>query len=333
MKAIVLEGINQPLRMREVELGIIGENEVLVGIKAAALNHRDVWIQKGQYANIKFPAVLGSDGAGIVSEVGQQVDKEWLGEQVLINPGHNWGENVKAQSKDFKILGLPDWGTFAESVRVPVQYILPKPAYLSFEEAAAIPLGGLTAYRALLTRGQLQKDEKVLITGIGGGVALLALQFAITAGAQVWVTSGSDHKIEKAKALGAVAGANYKENGWEEKLHKETGGFDLIIDSAAGEEFNKLINLAITGGRIVFYGGTQGVIKNISPQKIFWRQLSIMGSTMGSEREFQAMIDFVEKNKIKPVIDKIFPWQEAEQAMRRMDNSEQFGKIVLQANY
>jgi NADPH:quinone reductase-like Zn-dependent oxidoreductase len=330
MKAIILEALNQPLVIKEVERSALLENEALVKIKAAALNHRDVWIQKGQYANIKFPAVLGSDGAGIVTELGQNADKSLLGKEVIINPSHNWGENVKAQSKNFKILGLPDWGTFAEYVNVPAKYITLKPAHLNFEQACAIPLGGLTAYRAMFTRGQLQNGEKVLITGIGGGVALLALQFAIVAGAQVWVTSGSGHKIEKAIALGAVEGVNYKESGWEEKLREQSGGFDLIIDSAAGEDFNKLINLAVAGGRIVFYGGTQGVIKHIPPQKVFWKQLSILGSTMGSESEFKAMVQFVENNKIKPIIDKVFPWQQTEQAMRRMDNSEQFGKIVLQ---
>lgn len=329
MKAIVLEGLNQPLQIKEVPRPTLSPDEVLVQIKAAALNHRDVWIQKGQYAGIKYPAILGSDGAGIVVEAGADADKNLVGMEVVVNPGHNWGENPEAQSKSFKILGLPDHGTFEEFVKVPARYVVTKPKHLTFEESAAIPLAGLTAYRALFSRGKLQKGEKVLITGIGGGVALFALQFALATGAQVYVTSGSDDKIKKSIELGAMNGANYKGANWADELRKQTDGFQVVIDSAAGEGFNKLIDLALPGGRIIFYGGTQGVISAISPQKVFWKQLSILGSTMGTEEEFKHMIEFVEEKKLKPVIDRIFPYHEAEKALQRMHNSEQFGKIIL----
>jgi NADPH:quinone reductase-like Zn-dependent oxidoreductase len=330
MKALVLEGLNQPITLKEVPRPVLQPGEVLIQIKAAALNHRDVWIQKGQYAGIKYPSILGSDGAGVVMEAANEADKQWIGKEVIINPSHNWGDNPKGQEKNFKILGLPDEGTFAQYVKVPSRYLAEKPAHLSFEEAAAIPLAGLTAYRSLFSRGQLQPGEKILITGIGGGVALFVLQFALVAGAQVYVTSSSIAKIARAKQMGAIGGANYTEATWAEDLKKEAGSFDMIVDSAAGEGFAKLIDVAAVGGRLVIFGGTKGTIKEIMPHRIFWKQLSILGSTMGSEEDFAQMIKFMQEKQIKPVIDTVFPWAEAEQALRRMDNREQFGKIVLQ---
>lgn len=329
MKALVLEGLNQPFIIKEVPQPALQKGEVLIQVKAAALNHRDVWIYKGQYAGIKYPSILGSDGAGVVVEAADEADKQWIGKEVIINPSHNWGHSPKGQERNFKILGLPDEGTFAQYVKVNSRYLVDKPAQLSFEEAAAIPLAGLTAYRSLFTRGQLQAGEKILITGIGGGVALFVLQFALAAGAQVYVTSSSDAKIARAREMGAIGGANYTAASWAEELKKQAGGFDVIVDSAAGEGFAKLIDLAAVGGRLVIFGGTQGIMKDIVPQRIFWKQLSILGSTMGSEKEFFQMIHFLHEKKIKPIVDKVYTWTEAEEALRRMDNKEQFGKIVL----
>ena len=302
---------------------------MLVNIKAAAFNHRDLWIQKGQYAGLRFPIILGSDGSGVVAEIGPGVQADWLGKDVIINPGMNWGEDPSFHGRDFKILGLPDNGTFADYVNVPAEYLYEKPAYLSFEEAASIPLAGLTAYRALFTRGQITKGSRVLITGIGGGVALMVLKMALAIGAEVYVTSGSDEKIEKAVALGAKLGVNYKISSWYKLFQSAVEGFDVIIDSAAGDDFKQLIELANPGGRIVFYGGTQGPISTLNPQKIFWKHLSILGTTMGTQQEFAAMINLFEQYSIKPVIDEVFDIQNAEQALRKMDDAAQFGKIVL----
>ena len=302
---------------------------MLVNIKAAAFNHRDLWIQKGQYAGLRFPIILGSDGSGVVAEIGPGVQADWLGKDVIIYPGMNWGEDPSFHGRDFKILGLPDNGTFADYVNVPAEYLYEKPAYLSFEEAASIPLAGLTAYRALFTRGQITKGSRVLITGIGGGVALMVLKMALAIGAEVYVTSGSDEKIEKAVALGAKLGVNYKISSWYKLFQSAVEGFDVIIDSAAGDDFKQLIELANPGGRIVFYGGTQGPISTLNPQKIFWKHLSILGTTMGTQQEFAAMINLFEQYSIKPVIDEVFDIQNAEQALRKMDDAAQFGKIVL----
>lgn len=332
MKSIVLEGINQRLKLQETAELMAEKNEVIVRVKAAALNHRDVWIQKGQYAGLKFPIILGSDGAGIVEKIGEGVDEKWLHQEVIVNPGLYWGDNEKTQGKQFKILGLPDDGTFAEFVKVPAEALYVKPAHLSFEEAAALPLAGLTAYRALMSRAQCQKTDRVLVTGIGGGVALFAMQFALAIGAEVFVTSGSDEKIAAAVALGAKGGVNYKQSDWAKQLKTQAGSFDVMIDSAAGEGFNSLVDLAEQGGRIVFYGGTNGTINNIIPQKIFWKQLSVLGSTMGSYSEFEAMLNLVNKHQIKPIVSQIFAFEEAENAMRYMENASQFGKIVIKIN-
>ena len=329
MKAIVLNDKNEPLIWQEVEKPVPGAGEVLVNIKAAAFNHRDLWIQKGQYAGLRYPIILGSDGSGIVVELGDGVNDSWLNKEVIINPGMNWGNNPNFHDRHFKILGLPDNGTFAEYVKVPADYLYAKPAYLSFEEAAAIPLAGLTGYRALFTRGQVKQGDKVLITGIGGGVALMVLKMALAIGADVYVTSGSDEKIERAVALGAKLGVNYKISSWYKLFQSAVEGLDVIIDSAAGDDFKHLIELANPGGKIVFYGGTQGPISTLNPQKIFWKHLSILGTTMGTQKEFAAMLSLFETHKIKPVIDEVFDMADAEKAIRKMDNAAQFGKIVL----
>ncbi len=331
MKAIVLEGPDRPLIFKDVDKPVAGLGEVLVKIKAAALNRRDYWITIGKYAGIKYPTILGSDGAGIVAEAGSDADKNLVGREVIINPGYGWGDNPNFQSNDFKILGLPDDGTFAEYVKVRAQHLHPKPVHLTWEQAAAVPLAGLTAYRALFTKGRAKKGDTVLVTGVGGGTGTFALQWAVAAGCHVFVTSGSGEKIEQAKLLGASAGVNYKSQDWAEQLQHLSGGFDLIIDSALGDGFAKLPDICKPGGRIVIFGGTAGNIPPLNGRKIFWRQLQIIGTMMGSPDDFKAMVDFLNKHQTVPVVDKIFPLSDAEKAVRKMDKSSQFGKIVLQA--
>jgi len=329
MKAIVLEGAGLPLSKKDVETPALLPDEVLVKIKAAALNRRDYWITIGKYAGIKYPSILGSDGSGIVVEAFSESDKHWLNKEVIINPGHNWGDNPAFQSKEFKILGLPENGTFAEFVKVETKYLHQKPAHLSWEQAAALPLAGLTAYRALFTKAGLKTGDTVLISGVGSGTGTLALQFAIAAGCRVFVTSGTEEKLNKAIAMGAEAGVNYKNTDWAEILKNYSGGFDIIIDSALGEGFAKFPDLCKSGGRIVFFGGTAGNLPEINGRKIFWNQLQILGTTMGTSEEFTAMLSFVNLHKIVPVIDQIFPMAEADIAVKKMENSIQFGKIVL----
>jgi NADPH:quinone reductase-like Zn-dependent oxidoreductase len=330
MKALVLDGVGQPVQLREVPTPQPQAGQVLVRLEAAALNHRDVWIQKGQYAGLRFPIILGSDGAGTVAEVGPGVDPALRGQPVIIDPGQNWGDNPRAQARSFSILGLPQDGTFAEYVCVPAANVHPRPPHLSAEQAAALPLGGVTAFRALFTRGRLRAGERVLITGIGGGVALLALQLAVARGAEVWVTSGTPDKIARAQQLGAKGGSSYRQEHWGKELVQQAGGaVDLIVDSAAGPGVAQLLEAAAPGGRVVFYGGTTGTMTNVPPRHIFWKQLDLLGSTMGTAEDFAGLLDLVNEARLVPVIDQVFALADGEQALRRMDEGQQFGKLVL----
>mgnify|MGYP000119330980 CR=1 FL=1 len=329
MKATILTGVKRPLEVREVPALAAAPGHAVVQLKGAALNHRDLWTQLGLYPNIKLPVTLGSDGAGVVTAVGSPADQSWVGREVIINPALEWGSDPRAQGPGFRILGLPDNGTFAEQVAIPVVNLAPKPAHLSWEQAAALPLAGLTAWRALFTRAQLKSGERVLVTGVGGGAALFALQFAVAAGAEVWVTSSSSAKIARAQVLGARGGLNYREAGWAEALQKQAGRFDVIVDSAGGDGFGNLIDLTAPGGRIVFFGATTGNPKALDMRKSFFRQINLLGTTMGSPADFAGLTKFVEAHRITPVVDRVFPLDQADAALRHMAAAAHFGKIVL----
>ena len=303
--------------------------EAVVAIRAAALNHRDVWIKTGQYAGLKWPCQPGSDGAGVVMAVGDGVDAAWSGREVVINPSFDWGSDEQTQGPNFTILGLPRAGTLAEKISVPVAQLSAKPAHLSWEEAAALPLAGLTAYRAVFARARLRAGERVLVTGIGSGVAWFALQFAVVCGADVWVTSSSAEKIAKAIALGAKGGFHYTRVGWAVEATKIAGMFDVIVDSAGGAGFGDLIDLAAPGGRIVFFGGTRGNSPALPLRKIFWRQLSLLGTTRGSPADWSAMLEFVALHRVRPVVSEVFPLARAGEAFALMERGGQCGKIVV----
>jgi zinc-binding alcohol dehydrogenase/oxidoreductase len=292
-------------------------DQVVVDLKAASLNRRELWMVKGLYPGLRFPVIPGSDGAGV-----------YQGRDVVINPSVDWGDNPAYSGKDYQILGMPADGTFAEKIAIRKDLLHDKPPHLSFEEAAALPLGGLTAFRSIHTKGQTQKGDKVLITGVGGGVAVLAFQFAMALGAEVYVTSGSDAKLEKARKMGAAGVANYKDPEWYKSLKAKAGAFDVIIDSAGGDGFAHLVNLINYGGRIAIYGGTVGQA-SFSPQRLFWRQASIHGTSMGTAGEFEAMLQLVTDHKIVPAVDMVFPLSDGAQAYQRMADGQQFGKIVL----
>ena len=200
---------------------------------------------------------------------------------------------------------------------------------MTWEESAAIPLAGTTAYRALFAQGNAKPDDRVLITGIGGGVATFALQFATAIGAEVWVTSSSTAKIDRAIRLGAKGGFDYREEGWEKRFAAKVGAPDLIIDSAGGPGYGGLMGLAAPGGRIINYGATAGAPESIDMFKLFWKQLRLQGSTMGSPDDFSGMVDLVEKYQIKPVIDAVYSLEDTNQAIDQMRSSPQFGKYVL----
>ena len=332
MRAILLHAVCEPeaLRVADAPDPTPGRGEVVVRLRAAALNHRDLFICRGQYAGLRYPVIPGSDGAGEVAAVGPDTTGVSPGDPVLINPSLDWGDDPRVQGPRWRILGLPDNGTFAEFVKVPAANVLPRPAGLSDEEAAAVPLAGLTAYRAVVTRGRVQVGETVLVLGIGGGVATFALLIARRAGARVLVTSGSDEKLARAKALGADGGFNYKDSDWVKAAREATGGGpDLIIDGTGGKTFEQALEAAAPGGRIVTYGATTGLAPEVTVRRVFWKHLSVLGSTMGSPGDFRAMLALFRQAGLHPAVDRIFPLAETGRALSRMDRSEQFGKIVL----
>lgn len=329
MRAVQFPAVNH-LSIAEVPAPSPAPGEAVVALRAAALNHRDLWIKLGQYAGLKFPCIPGSDGSGVVSAVGAGVDAAWVGREVIINASFGWGADERAQGADFSILGLPRDGTLAEKIAVPVVQLAPKPAHLSWTEAAALPLAGLTAYRALFSRARLQPDERILISGIGGGVALFALQFAVAHGAEAWVTSGNDDKIARAVALGAKGGFNYTAPGWAKAAAQTPGLFDVVLDSAGGDGFESLLDVAAPGGRVVFFGATRGNPPVLPMRKVFWRQLSLLGTTMGSPADWTAMTAFVGRHRIAPVVSEVFPLARAAEAFALMERGGQFGKIVVE---
>ena len=328
MKAALLD-VNQPVEVKEIELPEPGDREVRIKVLAAALNHRDVWMQKGMYPGTKENIVTGSDGCGIIDAVGDGVDQGFKGKKAVINPSLNWGDDERAQGAEFKILGNPDQGTLAEYIVVPFENVHPVPDHLDVSETAALPLAGLTAYRALMTRAGITKDDRVLINGIGGGVALIGMQMALAWESKVHVTSSSPEKREKALQMGAVSAIDYREKGWGKKASKDLGGFDVILDGASGPGFQELLDALNPGGRIAIYGRTAGPLPELQSAKIFYKQASILGSTMGSSAEFIGMLDLVNRYKIHPIVDSHFTLDQTEQAFRYMDEGKQFGKIVI----
>lgn len=327
MKALQIVGPSE-VAIRQVETIQPKPGEALVKIKAAALNRRDYWISQGKYPNIRFNTTMGSDGCGLVERVGQDRDKSWTGKPVIINPNINWGDDPECQSPGYQVLGMPTNGTLAEYITVPVDRLAEKPSHLSFPEAAALPLAGLTAYRALFKKGGLEEGQQVLITGIGGGVSQMAFLLARAVGASVSVTSGSAQKLAQMTSLGAKQAYNYHEE-WDRQALADRQQFDLIIDSVGGAQLNKLIKLTRPGGNIVFYGATTGLAPSLDLYRLFWNQITLRGTTMGNDREFQEMIDFTSKHELHPMIDSERPFDEVLEAFDRMQQVEQLGKLVL----
>jgi NADPH:quinone reductase-like Zn-dependent oxidoreductase len=334
MKAIRLHELGGPenLVYEDVPDPEPGPGEVVVRLSAAALNRRDVFVTRGMYPGAKqeaLPVTLGSDGSGEVVARGDGAEGPDEGTEVVINPALHWGDDPARPGKEYRILGLPDEGTFAQFVKVPGDHVFPKPSHLSHEEAAAIPLGALTAYRALVTRGQVQQGETVVVPGIGSGVATFVVQMAAALGARVFVTSGSDEKIEKAKEIGAEGGVNYNNEDWSKELKGMAGGVDLSVDHVGGEAFDALVSLAAPGGRIVTFGATAGPKVTVVMPRIFLKHLTVLGTAMGTPEEFGAMLDLYAENGLRPLINETFPLEEATAAMGHMEEGSGVGKIVL----
>lgn len=302
--------------------------EVIVELRAAALNRRDVFLRKG-IAPSPLPVILGSDGAGTIRSLGAGVSGLAEGDEVVIFPSLSWGGGEGAPQPGFRILGGPDDGTYAELIRIPAENAFPKPSRLSWEEAAALPLAGLTAWRALVSRADLRPGETVLVLGIGGGVATFALHIARAAGARVIVTSSSDEKLARAADLGAAAGINYTDEDWVDHVKAVSGGgVDVVVDSV-GSTWAASVNCLKPSGRLVVFGGTGGGKVEMMVRPVTMGQVSILGTTMGSARDFAGLLAAVEHQDWLPVIDSVRPLSEAADAHSREEAGEHFGKLVL----
>ncbi|MCS6969265.1 MAG: zinc-binding dehydrogenase [Cytophagales bacterium] len=333
MRALQLtDSLEEPLAIVEVPmptLQSLAPRQAIVRIKAAALNHRDVWISQRMYPHIRPFCTLGSDGCGVVEQVSSPEDSSLIGKTVVINPNQHWGPKKEVQSAQYSILGNPVDGTFAEYIAIDVHRLCEKPPHLTVAQAAALPIAGLTAYRVICKCSGLDSSHQVLITGIGGGVALFALQFALVFKAGVWVTSSSPEKIWHAKQLGAREGFNYRQADWHKQALEATGGFDFIIDGTGGEDFNKLIEIIKPGGKIITYGATAGAPRQVHLPRIFYKQITIQGSTMGNDEEFAQMLQFCTQHHIVPVIDSVRPFSKIISAFEEMRQGKQFGKLVV----
>lgn len=326
MKAIVHAGMNglKGLRYENVIDKQPGFGEVKVKLKTAGLNHRDLFLMEDR-TNEDAPLIMGSDGAGRIEAVGEGVTNLAVGSDVIINPCIGWEftHNVPAVPA---IVGGPSSGTLAESIIIPEQNAVSKPAYLSWEEAGVLPLSALTAYRALFTRGRLQRGEHILIPGIGGGVATYAMLMASAAGARVSVTSRSQTKRQAALAYGADLAFD-SHSDWKDSMKGEQ--VDLILDSIGPATFQHYFDIIKPNGRIVTFGASSGDRVELAVRSIFYPQISIIGTSMGSSEEFMAMLQFMELHSIRPIIDSVYPLQDTFRAFQRMQQGEQLGNIGI----
>lgn len=331
MKALLLESADGPesTRVADVETPEPKAGEVRVAIRAASMNHREMWIARGLYPGMTLPSTMGCDGAGVVDMIGKDVSGVSLGDEVVIYPGRNWGSNRHAPHPEFGLLGMPYPGTIAEFICVPAESIAPKPKGMTWEEAAATVLTGLTAWRALMVKGQLQAGETLLISGVGGGVATFGLAFAVAHGAKAYVTGESEDVLARAKEMGALGGLLYTDPEWGKRVRKLTGGIDVVLDGAPGPSYANYVRAINPGARIVIYGSTAGDKFEVTATGIFLKSASIVGSQVGDPQDFRDMLAFIDKHAIKPVIERSFRLSEARDALLYLEKEHKFGKVVI----
>jgi zinc-binding alcohol dehydrogenase/oxidoreductase len=318
------DGGPEVLVLEEVPDPVPGPGEVLVRLRASALNHLDVWIRKGM-PSVPKPRILGADGSGVVEALGEGVSGFEPGEPVVLNPG------IEAGRGRIHVIGEHGDGTNAELIAVPATNVHPIPDGLSFEEAAAFPLVFETAYRMLVTRAGLREGEWVLAWGIGGGVSTAALAIAKALGAQVLVTSSSDAKLERARELGADATVNHATGDVKTAVQEATAGkgIDVVIEHVGEATWATSLQVAAPGGRIAVCGATTGPNPPAALHRIWWKQLSILGSTMGTGEDFAGAYELVASGRARPVVDTVLPLEEIRAAHERLEAGEQLGKIVL----
>jgi NADPH:quinone reductase-like Zn-dependent oxidoreductase len=318
------DGGPEVLVLEEAPDPVAGPGEVLVRLRASALNHLDVWIRKG-LPSVPKPRILGADGAGIVEALGEGVTGFEPGERVVLNPG------IEAGGGRIHVIGEHGDGTNAELIAVPATNVHPVPEGLSFEEAAAFPLVFETAYRMLVTRAGLGEGEWVLTWGIGGGVSTAALAIAKALGANVLATSSSDVKLERARELGADATVNHATGDVKDAVQEATGGhgIDVVVEHVGEATWATSLQVAAPGGRIAVCGATSGPNPPAALHRIWWKQLSILGSTMGTGEDFAGAYELVASGRARPVVDSVLPLEEIRAAHERLEAGEQLGKIVL----
>jgi len=314
-------------------------DEVIVKLHAASLNHIDIWNRMGATGIVvAMPHILGADGAGVVAETGAKVENVKVGDAVCLYPPTGCGRCEFCRTeRDFmcirlRVLGERLEGTYAQYVKLPGQNCFPIPAGYSFHEAAAFPLVFITLWRMVITNARLMPGETMLIIGIGGGVASAALQVAKQIGARVIVTSRSDAKLDRAKALGADHGVHHQRENFVTAVQSLTDkrGVDVVLDCVGGDVWRQSLAALAHGGRLVTCGATAGGEPQDDIAAIFTKQLKIYGSTLGSRREFFQLISFLNASKIKPIIDSVFPLSDAANAQRYVEAAKQFGKVVLE---
>jgi zinc-binding alcohol dehydrogenase/oxidoreductase len=317
------DGGPEVLRYEDAPDPVAGPGEVLVGLRAASLNHLDLWVRKG-LPSVPKPRILGADGAGVVAGLGEGVDGFQPGDPVVINPGIEHGDRII-------VIGEHTQGTYAELIAVPASNVYPLADGLSFEEAAAFPLVFETAYRMLVTRAALQEGEWVLVWGIGSGVATAALTIAKAVGARVLATSSSDDKLARARELGADATVNHSDGDVVAAVKDATDGrgVDVVVEHVGEATWQRSLQAARTGGRVVVCGATTGPNPPAALHRIWWKQLSVFGSTMGTKADFEGAYDLVASGRARPVVDSVFPLADARAAHERLEAGGQFGKIVL----
>jgi NADPH:quinone reductase-like Zn-dependent oxidoreductase len=312
------------LVLEEAPDPVAGPGEVLVRLRASALNHLDIWIRKG-LPSVPKPRILGADGAGVVEAVGEGVGGFEPGERVVLNPG------VEAGGGRIHVIGEHGDGTNAELIAVPATNVHPIPDGLSFEEAAAFPLVFETAYRMLVTRAGLREGEWVLTWGIGGGVSTATLAIGKALGAKVIVTSSSEEKLERARELGADATVNHTTGDVRAAVKEATGGrgADIVVESVGEATWATSLQVAAPGGRITVCGATSGPNPPAALHRVWWKQLSILGSTMGTGEDFAGAYELVARGRARPLVDTVLPLEEIRAAHERLEAGEQLGKIVL----
>lgn len=338
--ALVATGGLEHLKVRELpQPAIQSPGHVLVRIHAAALNRIDLFVTGGlPGVNYSFPHVVGSDGAGVVEEIGSEVRQVRPGDRVMINPTLSCGEcspcrlGEESLCERLRVLGEHAGGTVAEYVVVPAENLALVPPTMPWPQAAAFSLATLTAWRMLVSRARLQAGETVLIWGIGGGVALAALQITKLTGARAIVTSGTEAKLNLARSLGADVGLNHRQTDVVAEVRKHTGGrgADVVVDSTGEETWQGSLRSLRRGGRLVTCGATTGPMVSLDLRRLFWHQWSLLGSTLGSRREYAEIVGLAGQGKLWPVIDRTVPLEEAITAFERLHRGEQVGKLVIE---